>query len=159
MSEQPSHHTRAGYQKKSLARLAAVQAVFEIQQAQANIPRTLLHHLNNGLTLEDGQSVKFDQELFKSLVTGTCEHEEYLQQLISHHLASDWRLERLDSVLRIILQVAIYELKSFKETDIPIIVSEYVRLTDAFLDSKQTAFVNKILDVVGQQIRNSDDFF
>lgn len=152
-------NARAGYTKQSLARLAAVQAVFEMHQIKAEITKVIAQYLEHGPVLEDHLPVKFEKTLFQTLVNNTWEHQDYFNTLITDHLAQNWRLERLDGVLKTILQVALCELCFFKDIDQPVIISEYVRLTDAFLEQKQAAFVNKILDVMGKKIKNTDKVF
>lgn len=154
--EKTNFDTRAGYQKQSLARLAAVQAVFEIHQGKGDMKKIISHYLEEGATVENQSLVKFEKTLFETLVEGTWEYQAHLDQLISDHLSADWRLERLDKVLQIILQVAIYELSSFHKISSAIIISEYVRLTDAFLEEKQASFVNKILDMISKKVRDGD---
>jgi N utilization substance protein B len=76
-----------------------------------------------------------------------------IDQYICERLAEGWRLERLDSVIRAILRCGVYEIMTFNHIDVPVIISEYMTIASGFVDARQSAFVNGLLDNVARSIR------
>lgn len=81
----------------------------------------------------------------KSLVTGTLEHREEIDDLIRAQ-ADNWRLERMPAVDRNILRLAIFEM--LYERDVPklVVVDEAIELAKRFGSEQSGRFVNGLLD-------------
>ena len=81
----------------------------------------------------------------KSLVTGTLEHREEIDELIREQ-AEHWRLERMPVVDRNILRLAVYEF--LYETDVPklVVLDEAIELAKRFGSEQSGRFVNGLLD-------------
>jgi len=81
----------------------------------------------------------------KSLVSGTLEHREEIDDLIRAQ-ADNWRLERMPAVDRNILRLAIFEM--LYERDVPklVIVDEAIELAKRFGSEQSGRFVNGLLD-------------
>ena len=91
----------------------------------------------------DEQTAAYDYG--KSLVTGTLEHREEIDQLIRQQ-AEHWRLERMPVVDRNILRLAVYEF--LYETDVPklVVLDEAIELAKRFGSEQSGRFVNGLLD-------------
>jgi N utilization substance protein B len=76
-----------------------------------------------------------------------------IDELVCKYLGQGWSMERLGPVLRNILRIAIFELMSYEETSIKIIINEYVNITRLFFDEKEVGFANGILDKIAHNIR------
>jgi len=87
------------------------------------------------------------------LVSGTREHAENLDLLITKHLAQGWKLDRLDNVIRIILEAACFELAHYRDIDTSIILNDYIDITKCFGQDKDAQFVNGILDNIAKDLR------
>ncbi|HEV7433956.1 MAG TPA: transcription antitermination factor NusB, partial [Pseudorhizobium sp.] len=69
-------------------------------------------------------------------------------------LQSDWPLSRLDSTLRAILRAGTFEIIERKDVPIPVIVTEYVEIAQAFFEGEEPKIVNAVLDRIAKQIRS-----
>lgn len=81
----------------------------------------------------------------KTLVTGTHEHQEEIDELIRAQ-ADNWRLERMPAVDRNILRLAIFEM--LYERDVPklVVMDEAIELAKRFGSEQSGRFVNGLLD-------------
>lgn len=88
-------------------------------------------------------------EYARRLVTGTLEHGEAIDQLIRQH-AENWRLERMPTIDRNILRLAIYEMLHEESVPKVVIVDEAIELAKKFGSENSGRFVNGLLDGVLQ---------
>lgn len=144
---------RAG--KRGLARLAAVQALYQIEltgaPAATVVTEFTAHRL--GKEIDGDRYADADRHFFAELVGGACEHRPQLDGIIAAALPSEWPLERLERVLRAILRVGAFEL--FHRNDVParVVINEYIEIAHAFFEGKEPAMVNGVLDRIGQVLR------
>jgi len=141
------------------ARLAAVQALYQIELMGGDLEAVILEFLTErqGVTLEGDEVLEMDGSFFSDLVRGAERRRHELDRVIGGGLAEGWRLERLEAVMRAILRVAAYELSM--RTDVPakVAINEYVEVAHAFFPAEQSRFVNAILDRIAHQLR-ADEF-
>ena len=83
----------------------------------------------------------------QTLVRGTLESSEEVDALIREH-AENWRLERMPSIDRNILRLALYEM--LHESNVPkvVIVDEAIELAKKYGSENSGRFVNGLLDGV-----------
>jgi len=81
-----------------------------------------------------------------SLVTGTVEHLEEVDQQIARH-AEHWRMERMPAVDRNILRMAVYELTR-GDTPAAVTIDEALELARKFSGEESVQFVNGVLDAI-----------
>ncbi len=141
--------------RRASARLAAVQALYQMEQAEQGSLTVINEFMNDRLGLDDeGVPVEeADPDIFKAIVSGVVEHQEQIDLAIMKRLAKGWKLERIDSISRAILRAASFEL--IHEISLPskIILDEYVSIAHAFFDGPETGFVNGVLDAVSRDVR------
>lgn len=77
---------------------------------------------------------------------------DYYNEIISEHLSSGWKLERIGATELSILRVAAAELEHF-DTPSKILINEYVNLSRVFCNEKSISFVNGILDSIRQHLQ------
>ena len=70
-------------------------------------------------------------------------------------MADDLDLKRTDKLLKIIVFAAIFELLFRHNTPTKVIINEYVKTSEFFLEKGQIKFVNAILDKISKSIRKS----
>jgi transcription termination factor NusB len=75
------------------------------------------------------------------LSTGTG--DKYLE--VIGELTFGYSINRIHSADKCVLLIGIAELDNFKETDVPVIVDESVKLASVFCSEKSTDFINGIL--------------
>ncbi len=145
--------------RRSLSRLAAVQALYQMDVAQTDLNAVITefkaHRLGNDL--EGDQLERADVSFFIDLLKGIVEEQRRLDPLIDKHLASSWRLNRIDSTLRAILRAGAYELE--KRSDVPgaVVISEYVDVAHAFFEKDEPRVVNGVLQNLWNSLKAAED--
>jgi N utilization substance protein B len=87
------------------------------------------------------------RDFTKRLVSGTLEHRDALDALISRQ-ADHWRLMRMPIVDRNILRMALFELLHEPETPRPVVIDEALEIAKRFSTPRSSQFINGILDGV-----------
>ena len=119
------------------AREVAFQMLFQLIEGGNEQPAADLTLRSAGLSPEAEQ---FARELTQGALAKRFETAEYIRKF-----TSGWQLERLFSVDRLLLQLAIYELKYCGEPP-AIVINEAVELAKAYGTDESPAFVNAVLD-------------
>jgi N utilization substance protein B len=142
--------------RRSAARLAAVQALYQIELAGAPIEAVIGEFSHDGLRRDaegsDEPADKFDAALFADLVRGTAKRQAELDTAIKEVLTPDWPLERLESVLRAILRAGTYELIARRDVPVPVVISEYLEIGHAFFAGKEPGLINGVLDKLARTL-------
>jgi N utilization substance protein B len=141
--------------RRAGARLAAVQALYQMEQTGQSARSVIADFMEDRLGLNDeGEPVEeADPDLFKSIVDGVVENQEAVDAAIMKRLAEGWKIERLDATSRATLRGGVYEL--IAEIGLPsqIILDEYVSLAHAFFEGSEPKFINGLLDAVSRDVR------
>ena len=140
---------------RSAARLAAVQALYQLDMEQTPLP-TLLHEFHQhrlGATIEDVTYHPAEIAFFDDIVKGVDARRDEIDELISARLAKGWAMERLDKPMRQILRAGTYELIARADVPVPSVISEYVDVAHAFYDKREAGFVNGLLDAIAKVAR------
>lgn len=140
---------------RSAARLAAVQALYQMEMEGTPLPMLLreFHEHRLGATIEDVTYAPAEQPFFDDVVKGVDARREEIDALIAAKLASGWTLERLDKPMRQILRAGTYELLARIDVPTGSVISEYVDVAHAFYDKREAGFVNGLLDAVAKAAR------
>jgi N utilization substance protein B len=140
---------------RSQARLAAVQALYQMDLAETDLAAVIeefkAHRL--GSDLEGGTAGEADPEHFAGLLRGVVRRQREIDPMVDEQLAKGWRLTRIDSIVRAILRAAAFELLEL--TDIParVVISEYVEVAHAFFEGDEPKVVNGVLDALARRLR------
>ena len=94
------------------------------------------------------------KKYIKDVVSGTLERTEYIEETIIKHLEKDINLKKTDKLLKIILFSAVFELLFKHNTPKNVIISEYIKASEFFLEKAQISYLNAILDKLSKLIRN-----
>jgi N utilization substance protein B len=141
--------------RRAGARLAAVQALYQMEQTEQSARSVIADFMEDRLGLNDeGDPVEeADPDIFKAIVDGTVERQEAIDAAIMKRLASGWKIERLDATSRAILRAGVYELIAEISLPSQIILDEYVSLAHAFFEGAEPKFINGLLDAVSRDVR------
>ncbi len=150
--------------RRSLARLNAVQALYQLEQNAQAEPRAVVeefraHRLGHAPDAEeDGETPKNppispDHGFFADLVEGTSERREEIDDHLARVLPAGWPLERLESVVRAILRAGTYELLARPDVPTATVIDEYLNVAHAFFDEGEVPFINGMLDRLGRDLR------
>tara|TARA_B100000965_G_scaffold398741_1_gene417368 strand:+ start:553 stop:945 length:393 start_codon:yes stop_codon:yes gene_type:complete len=93
------------------------------------------------------------KKFIKDVVEGTIERDELINETIEKNLSNDLNLKRTDKILKIIIFAAIYEFLFKHNNPTKVIISEYVKASEFFLEESQIKFLNAILDKISKKIR------
>jgi N utilization substance protein B len=144
--------------RRGLARLAAVQALYQIELTSAEpgavVSEFLLHRL--GREIDGDQYAEADREFFGDLVRGCTERRDDVDGIVATALPPDWPLARLESVLRAILRAGAYELLARSDVPAPVAINEYVEVAHAFFSGKEPGMVNGVLDRIARTLREAE---
>jgi N utilization substance protein B len=148
----PFDVTRA---RRAGARLAAVQALYEMEQTDKSARATVRDFMEDRLGLgPDGLPIEdADPDLFKAVVNGVVEHQARIDTAILGRLAEGWKLTRLDTTMRALLRAAAAEFIIHPELSEAVILDEYVSLAHDFFDEADAKFANALLQNVGRDLR------
>ncbi len=142
--------------RRAGARLAAVQALYQMEQTEQSARSVIADFMEDRLGLNDeGEPVEeADPDIFKAIVEGVVERQETIDAAIMKRLAEGWKIERLDATSRAILRAGVHEL--IAEVGLPsqIILDEYVSIAHAFFEGAEPKFINGLLDAVSRDIRS-----
>ena len=84
------------------------------------------------------------------LVRGVVEHIADIDERIARH-AEHWRMERMPSVDRNVLRLAVYEMVH-GGTPAPVTIDEALELARKFSSEESVQFVNGVLDAVRREL-------
>ncbi len=140
------------------ARLAAVQALYQIEATGDAPQKVITQFLSERLEEEvDGLSLaKADRKLFGQLVVAVSGASEELDEILTPYMPSEWVLERVEPLLHAILRAAAFELRSAPKVPAKVAIAQYVAVTEAFHDPRETGFVNKLLDRLARSLRPAE---
>lgn len=140
---------------RTVARLAAVQALYQMELAGEGVETVISEFANHRFDADiEGQPLaEADEAWFADVVRGVVERQREVDAAIKVRLASNWRLERMDSTLRALLRAGAWELRERQEVPKEIVIDEYVELAKAFFDDAEARFVNAALDGVARDVR------
>jgi len=93
------------------------------------------------------------KKFIKDVVQGTIERNDLIEEIVSKYLLEDLELKRTDKLLKIIVFAAIFELMFKHNNPTRVIINEYVKTSEFFLEKAQIKFVNAILDKISKNIR------
>jgi thiamine-monophosphate kinase len=144
-----------GGKKQSTARLAAVQALYQVEMTGASAEDVLAEFHDHRFEEEvDGiRLTAADRGLLEELVCGAAVERDELDDMLAAVLDEDWPVERLETLLRIVLRAGTWELSRRLETPGRVVIAEYVDLADAFFGGKEPGLVNGVLDRLARELR------
>lgn len=146
---------KASSKARSAARLAAVQALYQIEMESTAMAMLLdeFHQHRLGAEIEGDQYAQAEVAFFDDVVRGATARRDEIDELLSERLAEGWKIERLDRTLLQILRAGAWELLARADVPTGSVISEYVDVAHAFFDSREAKFVNGVLDALAKVVR------
>ncbi len=130
------------------------------QYSPKNNPRVIVIQKLYGKYFNEGESLTFPKHRFKKfikdVVNGTIERDDVINDEIKNHLNSDLNLKKLDKVFQVIVKSAIFEFLYKPRISTKIIINEYLKASNFFIEDGQTKYLNALLDKISKKIRNSN---
>jgi N utilization substance protein B len=156
--KKPAGATEKKANKRGAARLAAVQALYQMDIAGAGINDIFAEFESYwlGNEVEGDTYLPAEAAFFRDVVSGVVRDQKELDPLIDEALSKGWPLKRIEAILRAVLRAGAYELQHRKDVPGRVVVSEYVDVANAFVDREETGMVNAVLDQIGRQFRGDE---
>ena len=144
---------------RSAARLAAVQALYQIGMGGAGPREVIDEFVQHRLDGEEGagNTPPADRELFAELVMGVSDRREEVDGLVADALSADWTLARLELLVRTVLEAGAWELLARPDVPARVVIDEYVEVAHAFFSRGEPGLVNGVLDRISRRLR-PDEF-
>jgi N utilization substance protein B len=151
----PATSERPKANRRGAARLAAVQALYQMDIAGAGLNEVFAefesHWLGN--EIEGETYLPAEAAFFRDIVGGVVEDQGKLDPLLDDALNRGWPLKRIEAILRATLRAGAYELKHRNDVPARVVIKEYVDVANAFVDRDETGMVNAVLDQIARQFR------
>ena len=141
--------------RRSAARLGAVQALYQIETADAT-PSIVVQEfidIRLGSEIEGVEYADADPDYFSEIVRGVHGQLETVDANVNTALSGGWATERLDRTVRQILRAGAWELMSRIDVPSKVIINEYVDVTHSFFEDQEPGFVNGVLDRLSRELR------
>jgi transcription antitermination protein NusB len=144
--------------KRSAARLAAVQALYQMDLAGTGLNEIMAEFESHWLggEVEGEQYRPAEAAFFRDIVGGVVREQSRLDPQIDAALNRGWPLKRIEAILRAVLRAGAYELACRPDVPARVIMSEYVDVAAAFVDEEETGMVNAVLDQLAHQSRAAE---
>ena len=125
-----------------------------------NNPRIIVIQKLYGYYLNKNSNIEIQKHRYKKFIkntiSGTIEREELLLENLKTILQKEFNPARTDLILKLMILSATYELMFSHKTPVNVIVSEYVKISDFFLESAHKGYLNAILDKISQNLRKDN---
>jgi N utilization substance protein B len=124
----------------------ALQMLFEWDMAHQKPARIMQNFWKLAHAAESTR--KFADQLFEGAVTEATSSDKLVEKL-----SENWRLDRIATVDRNILRLAIYELR-FGTAPPKVVINEALELAKKFSSADSPAFLNGVLDAAFKKLEN-----
>ncbi len=141
-------------QARSTARLAAVQALYQMELTGAPWSKVQTEFENHRLGMDvDGDVLaEADVKHFRKLLKGVVERQPEIDKTVNDTLKSGWPLRRIDPILRALFRAGGYELLALS-TPRNVVFNEYVEVAKAFFDGDEPKLANAVLEAIAPTLR------
>ncbi len=141
--------------RRSAARLAAVQALYQIDLNESDVQSVVNEFVDHrlGASIEDMTFLAADPAMFTDIVLGTVARRDEIRDLLGQCLDKDRVLQRLETVMQSLLQAAVYEMLARIDVPVRVVIHEYVEIAHAFFSEGEPGFANGVLDRAARKIR------
>ncbi len=121
------------------ARELVLQALYACECHNGN-PESCLSQLLENENLNEN-NLKFARTLFAQVL----QHSPWADEQIVH-IATNWDINRIAAIDKVILRMAIVELTEIPQTPAKVVLNEAIELAKKFSTKESSGFVNGILD-------------
>ena len=125
-------------------------------EIQSN-PRIIIVQKLYGFYLNKDSKILFPKHKYKKfikdVVNGSIERKELIEELINKELKNDINQNKTDLMIKIMIVAAIYEFMFMHRIPIKVIINEYLKVADLFVQESQKSFLNAILDKISKVTR------
>jgi N utilization substance protein B len=105
---------------------------------------------------EDGRVPDAEVPLFSRVVRAAVRQQDTIDRMLSESLPPEWKLERLDPVLRAVLRAAGAELAMTDGPPARVVINEYLDIARGFFTGGEPGMANAVLDRMARLLRESE---
>ena len=120
-------------------------------------PRVIVIQKLYGHQLNKESEITFPKHRYKKfikdVVNGTIERKDLIQNLMDKELKNDINENKTELMVKLMIMAAIYEFMFMHKTPVKVVISEYLKAADFFVQESQKAFLNAILEKVSKVSR------
>lgn len=148
----------SGKRKRAASRLAAVQALYQMDVAAKGLNEVFAEFETHwiGREVEGVEYEQADVEFFRRVITGVLADQVEIDRATDKLLAEGWPLRRVEAVMRAVFRAAGFELRKRKDIPARVVITEYVDVAAAFLAKEEVGMVNAVLDRLAREYRASE---
>ena len=154
---------RAAPRPRTASRVAAVQALFQGEQAGENLETVIDQFVRHRLGAlpgaggyEEGRIPDAQVPLFASIVRAATTQQDTLDRMLAEALPADWPLARLDPVLRALLRAGAVELWMADGPPARVVINEYLDVAHGFFDGEEPRMANGVLNRIARDLRPAE---
>jgi N utilization substance protein B len=97
-----------------------------------------------------------DKEFFENIFNFTIQNDAESKVLISQK-TKNWDIDRLAYTDKIIISMALAEMKNFPSIPVKVSINEYIDISKTYSTPKSKQFVNGLLDVMAKELTEKGD--
>ena len=89
-------------------------------------------------------------KFIKDVVNGTIERKGLIQDFMIRELKNDINENKTELMVKLMIMGAIYEFMFMHKTPLKVVIAEYLKVADFFVQESQKGFLNAILEKVSK---------
>lgn len=148
---------------RTASRVAAVQALFQSEQAQDNPEKVIDQFVRHRLGelpgtggFEDGRVPDAEVKLFARIVRAAVAGQDATDRMLAEALPAEWPLARIDPVLRAVMRAGTAELSMADGPPARVVINEYLDVAHGFFVGDEPRMVNGVLDRLARLLRPAE---
>ncbi len=148
---------------RTASRVAAVQALFQSEQAQDNPEKVIDQFVRHRLGelpgtggFEEGRVPDAEVKLFARIVRAAIAQQDTTDRMLAESLPADWPLARIDPVLRAVMRAGAAELGMSDGPPAKVVINEYLDVAHGFFTGEEPRMANGVLDRLARLLRPSE---
>ena len=133
-----------------------------IQDEPLNNPRVIIVQKLYSYFLNEESKIYFPKHRYKKfikdVVNGTIERRELIENFIVKELKDDINENKTALIIKLMIMAALYEFMFMHKVPVKVVINEYVKVSDFFVEVPQKNFLNAILDKISKTSRVLDEW-
>ena len=120
-------------------------------------PRVIIIQKLYGNHINKDSEIIFPKHRYKKFIkdvfNGTIERKDLIEDLIKKELKDDINENKTEIMVKLIIIAAVYEFMYMHKVPVKVVINEYLKAAEFFVQDGQKAFLNAILDKVSKVSR------
>ena len=134
---------------RSWSRILATQAMYQLS---LNEDSDVSFIIKNLLKKKETKNIP-DTRFFSRLLNETIKNKKKLDDILIDTLTKK-RFLKMETIIRVILELGVCEIIYFKNLSHKISIAEYYKVSSSFLNDKEVGLINAILDKISKKLIN-----